>query len=248
VFFHDVATRPKSIVLLSGGLDSAVALKHAAKTSRVGLALTFDYGQRARRREIAAAAAMCRALRIPHKIIRLPWLRTLGRSALTDKSIGLPLGTRLKGLAGPRSAKAVWVPGRNTAFVAIALAHAEALKCERIVAGFNREEGATFPDNSAPFAAAMDRALRKATKGAVRLECPLINFDKARIAAYGRKIGAPLELAWPCYEGGGKLCWRCESCLRFRNALEKSGTLKWYHERCMRRRRARGVTGRASDF
>jgi len=225
-----VTKKAHTLVLLSGGLDSAVAIKHSADNSHVKLALTFDYRQRAAKKESAAARKMCGLLRIPHKVVRLPWLGGLGKNALTDKSLELPRPKHLTKAIARRTAEIVRVPGRNTIFVAIALAYAEASNCNRIVAGFNSEEGTTFPDNSADYARALDTVLRKATRGKIRLECPLIRMNKAQIVRYGRRIKAPIEYAWTCYEGGGKICWKCESCLRFKRALEKSNSLKWYNE------------------
>lgn len=223
-----MAKKAQSIVLLSGGLDSVVALTLTLKHSLVKLALTFNYGQRAAGKEIRAARKICSALRVPHQVVRLPWLKALGGSALTDESRKLPGPSRLTESICRKTAKSVWVPGRNTVFISIALAYAEALKCSRIVAGLNREEGATFPDNSAAYADAMNGALREAASGAITLDCPLIKLNKVQIMKSARRIGAPVKQVWPCYDGGAKLCWRCESCLRFKRALVESGNWQWY--------------------
>lgn len=223
-----VSKKPQTIILLSGGLDSTVALAHARKNSRVKLALCFDYGQRAASRELKAAEKIASGYRIPHKIIRLPWLKRLGGSALTDRGETIPHDTDLTGEGAERSAAAVWVPGRNTLFISIALAHAEALKCERIVAGFNHEEGRTFPDNSAEYTTTVNEMLAEATHGAVALECPLAAMDKAEIVALGRRLRAPVEEVWPCYEGRRSMCMKCESCRRFVRALKDSGNWEWY--------------------
>jgi len=121
---------------------------------------------------------------------------------------------------GAGSAAAVWVPGRNLVFIAIAAAWAEKLGAAEVVTGFNAEEAATFPDNSREFAAAADRALEFSALRRVRLSAPLAGLDKAAIVRLGRELGAPLELAWSCYRGGEHPCGRCESCRR-RSAAEK---------------------------
>jgi 7-cyano-7-deazaguanine synthase len=83
-----------------------------------------------------------------------------------------------------------------------------------VVTGFNAEEGRSFPDNGPDFVAACNDALRHSTRAAVRIRAPGIAMDKAGLLAAGRRIGAPLDLAWSCYEAGPEPCTRCESCLR----------------------------------
>lgn len=212
------------IVCLSAGLDSTVNLALACrKPGGVRLALTFDYGQRAARREASRALAIARRYGVPWKSIRLPWLGGITGTALVARGKKLP---RLKPgqlddrKRTRRSAAAVWVPNRNGVFLAIAAAFAEALRCREVVIGFNREEGATFPDNTAAFGRALTRSLAFSTRNRVRIASYTAALDKRQIVRLGRRLGAPLDLAWPCYEGGRSPCGRCESCLRFRRALE----------------------------
>ena len=80
----------KAVAMLSGGLDSVVSLWLARKKHRIVLALTFDYRHRAAGREISAARAVCRKARIPHKVIRLPWLGDVTGTALVDRKKALP--------------------------------------------------------------------------------------------------------------------------------------------------------------
>jgi 7-cyano-7-deazaguanine synthase len=232
-------SRPRSIILLSAGLDSAVNLQRAHQETEVALALTFDYGQLAAAREVAAARAMCHPLKVPHQVVALPWLRRISRSALTrdEAAIPQPAPQDLDTTGAEQSARAVWVPNRNGLFVNIAAAFAEAFDCELIVAGFNAEEGATFSDNSPQFVRAANRALRLSTLRRPRLVSYTQHLDKAGIVRLGREIGAPLDLVWSCYRGGKEHCWRCESCLRFRRALSRTRSWAWFQ----RRRRAAGL-------
>jgi 7-cyano-7-deazaguanine synthase len=75
----------KGVAILSGGLDSTVSIAAAARKMDVVLALTFDYGQRAAKRERAASAAIARHYRIPHKVIAVPWLAGLTGTALVNR-------------------------------------------------------------------------------------------------------------------------------------------------------------------
>ncbi len=204
----------KGVAILSGGLDSTVSLAAAVRRMDVVLALTFDYGQRAARREREASAAIARRFRLPHRLVGIPWLGPLTRTALVNRRAALPRHEMSR-----RSAAAVWVPNRNGVFIEIAAAHAESLGAGRLVTGFNREEAATFPDNSKPYVRAVNRALSFSTATGVRVVSFTADLDKGAIVRMGRKLGAPLDLIWPCYEGGRAWCRACESCLRSLRAL-----------------------------
>jgi 7-cyano-7-deazaguanine synthase len=199
----------KAVALLSGGLDSTVAF--AIRARDAVLALTVDYGQRAARREIAAARITARRYRVPHRVIRLPWL---SGGALTDRKIRLPSPDLDRPAQAKSSSAAVWVPNRNGVFIAVAAAFAERLGAGRIVVGFNREEAETFADNSTPFLLASNRALRFSTRNRVRVESPTKNWDKRQIVLEAERRKIALDAVWPCYEGGRRWCRKCESCLR----------------------------------
>jgi 7-cyano-7-deazaguanine synthase len=199
----------KGVAILSGGLDSTVSLAVAVRRMRVELAVTFDYGQRAAARERSAAARVARHFRVHHRVLAIPWLRAITRTALVNRGARLP-----EHEMSERSARAVWVPNRNGCFIEIAAAHAEALGAERLVTGFNREEAATFPDNSAAYVRAINGALAYSTANSVRVVSFTAALEKPAIVRLGRRLGAPLEHVWPCYEGGRSWCRRCESCLR----------------------------------
>ena len=204
----------KGVAILSGGLDSTVSLAVAVDRMDVVLALTFDYGQRAARREREASRKIARRYRVPHRVIGVPWLAGLTRTALVNRRAALP-----RHEMSPRSARAVWVPNRNGVFIEISAAHAESLGATRLVTGFNREEAVTFPDNSPGYVRAVNRALGYSTANGVRVVSFTADLDKRAIVRLGRRLGAPLDLIWPCYEGGRAWCRSCESCLRSLRAL-----------------------------
>jgi 7-cyano-7-deazaguanine synthase len=204
------------IAILSGGLDSTVSLAVAVRKMKIVAALTFDYGQRAARREREASRAIARHYRVPHQVIETPWLARLTGTALVNRRARLP---RLE--MSERSAKAVWVPNRNGCFIEIAAAHAESMGARRLITGFNREEAATFPDNSKAYVGAVNRALSFSTATGVQVVSYTINLDKKEIVRLGRRLGAPLDRIWPCYEGGPEWCRSCESCLRSLRALHE---------------------------
>lgn len=216
----------KSVVLLSGGLDSAVSLAQALLDSEVVLCLTMDYGQKAARKEIAAAAALAAHYNVPHRVVELPFLKQITRTSLVEQEAHVP-ELSLEALENPDVAKAtaaaVWVPNRNGLFINIAACFAEALGCQQVVTGFNREEAATFPDNSLDFIDAANRALRFSTLSGVRVISYTARLSKAEIVALGKRLGVPWNLIWSCYHGGETMCGRCESCLRFARAMASAG-------------------------
>ncbi len=203
------------VALLSGGLDSVVALAFAARESRPQLGLTFNYGQPAAAREMEAASKVAAYYRCEHRTVELGWYRQLLPAAFSAGDAAVPEPEE----PGEESAAAVWVPGRNLAMIAIAAAWAEKLSAEKVVTGFNVEEAVTFPDNSVEFVAAANRALEFSSGGRVQVNAPLAGMTKAAIVKLGRELGAPLELVWSCYRGGTEPCGRCESCQR-RGAAE----------------------------
>ena len=211
----------RALVLLSAGLDSVVSFKLAYDAYDSIKCLTFDYGQRARSKEIEFASKICATYRVSHHVIELPWYASF-EGALTDNN-ELPQLTRetLEDYSVVcETAKTVWVPARNAVFLSIATAFCENYRYETVVVGFNKEEAETFPDNSADFVASFNRVLQYAALEQVEIVAPLIEYDKTEIAALGLRIGAPLEWSWSCYAAEDVPCRVCESCLRRRRAFQ----------------------------
>jgi 7-cyano-7-deazaguanine synthase len=217
----------RSIVLLSGGLDSAANLALCRLEDVPVLALTADYGQRAAAQEIRAARALCERFRVRHEVVGLSWLGQLGGSALTVAARPVPRLARgeLDDFARLRgAAREVWVPNRNGVLVNVAAAFAERHDASRIVVGFNREEAQTFPDNSKEFAECATRALALSTATGVAVHSYTAEWDKRRIVSElrARVPDFPFDLLWSCYLGGEKTCGSCESCRRLARALEEA--------------------------
>jgi len=205
-----------ALALLSGGLDSTVAAAlHQARTGPVALGLCVDYGQRAAVPELRAAQAVGAALRFPVLATCLPLLAEITDTALVrrDRPVPHPEPGRLDS-AAPASADAVWVPNRNGVLVNLAAAVAEARGLRFVIVGFNAEEAATFPDNTPRFVERLNACLQDSTRGRVAVVCPTLHLTKAQLLAEGLAVGAPVQFAWSCYEGGERPCGRCESCLR----------------------------------
>ncbi len=206
--------RKKAVVLLSGGLDSAVTLYFARSKGWQAHCLVFDYGQR-HWVEIKSARRIAQSANCLYKIIKinLPWKG----SSLLDKDINIPKPAhRLTGTPANRI-PSTYVPGRNIIFLSFALSFAEAIKAEAIFIGANAVDFSGYPDCRPEFYHAFRRVISAGTKAGVekkriKIETPLINKTKAQIIKLGSYLGVPFELTWSCYQGAKMPCGKCDSC------------------------------------
>lgn len=205
----------KSIILLSGGLDSLVTMGVAKDEYNIQLALTFDYGQKSLKQETSASKKIAKYYNIEHKIIELPFLKQITKTALvSDEEV--PTDE----LYTQDSAKAVWVPNRNGLFLNIAASYADTYEFTHILFGANKEEGATFPDNTQEFVDGITESFKYSTLIQTKVVAPLINYNKNDIVNLALKQSIPLEMARSCYRQGEKNCGVCESCKHLKDALE----------------------------
>lgn len=221
-----MATRESAVVLLSSGLDSAFNLLRAGTQFEIVLALTFDYGQRAAAKEAVCASQLAAHYRVPHKMIALPWFKDFTKSTLVNRTQDVPKGGDVSIDDHQRSletAKAVWVPNRNGIFLNIAAGFAEGFGAKYIVPGFNLEEAQTFPDNSGAFMKALDTSFSYSTANLIKTLCFSTHLNKTQIVAEALRLDLPFKHLWPCYLDGEAWCGTCESCQRFRRALEANG-------------------------
>ena len=210
-----------SVVLLSGGMDSATCLAIAVREGRPVHALTLAYGQK-HVREIRSARALAQQFRIrAHTITRLP-IGSLLPSAITDRSRRIP-GSGVRAGAIPST----YVPARNLIFLSIALGYAEAHGLETIMIGANAVDYSGYPDCRPEFFRAFERTARVATKAGVtggrrfQIRAPLLRKSKAQIVRWGERLSVPWALTWSCYAGGRVPCEKCDSCrLRARGFRE----------------------------
>lgn len=216
--------KPKAISVLSGGLDSTVATAYFKDKYDIH-AITFNYGQRSAKMEIQSAKAICVELNIKHTVLELPWLKKLGKSALTsDSSVPELKADQLDNIEiCDETARKVWIPGRNVVFTAIATSFAEAEDAEKIIVGWDLEEAVTFPDNSKEFLNAFNEVLKIGTLEGVQIEAPVIDLNKDEIVKLGAQINAPLSLSYSCYMGEEEPCGICESCMRRIRAFKEAG-------------------------
>lgn len=215
----------KSIILLSGGLDSLVSLGLQKEELNITLALTFDYGQKSLKKELEASKKICEYYKINHKIIKLDWLKEITQSALVSKNKNIPQGQNLN--LSEQSAKSVWVPNRNGLFLNIAGAFADSQNFDFIIIGANKEEAETFPDNTKEFIQAINLEFKHSTQNKPAVSAPLINYTKNDIVMLALEKQIPLDLVMSCYQDGEGHCGICESCLRLKHALQHNNAKEY---------------------
>lgn len=215
-------TSTSAIVLLSGGLDSMVSAARAREDGHRLLALSVDYNQR-HQVELASArriAAMLGAER--HVVIPLD-LSAFGGSALTD-AIDVPKTGIEPGIP------VTYVPARNTVFLSIALAWAEAAGARDLYIGVNALDYSGYPDCRPEFVAAFEGLAKLATKAGVegepfRIHAPLQHMTKADIVREAARLGLDAGMSWSCYDPapGGLHCGLCDSCRLRRKGFADAG-------------------------
>lgn len=209
--------KPKAIVLLSGGLDSATALAVARHEGYEVHALSFRYGQR-HAHELVAAGRVARHFDVTAHMTFDVNIGQFGGSALTS-NIDVPKDRATADME--HEIPVTYVPARNTVFLSIALAWAETLRASDIFIGVNALDYSGYPDCRPEYIEAFERMANLATRAGVsgeqrlRIHTPLIRLTKAEIVKLGQQLGVPFGLTSTCYDPGaeGQPCGRCDACL-----------------------------------
>ena len=205
-----------AVVLVSGGMDSAVVLAIARERGFAPHALSVRYGQR-HTSELDAAARVAHALgAAAHKIVHVD-LRSLGGSALTDDGIDVPVDSdgHVIGVGIPST----YVPARNTIMLSVALGWAEVLGATDLFCGVNAVDYSGYPDCRPEFIAAFESLANLATKAGVegagfRVHAPLMRMSKADIVREGLRLGVDFAQTVSCYQADadGRACGHCDAC------------------------------------
>ena len=214
--------RPRSVVLLSGGMDSGVCAALAARETEPS-ALHVSYGQRTEERERRAFGQICDRLGISRRlVIQNELLERIGGSALTDRGIAVPEAAEQIGQAG---IPVTYVPFRNAHFLAAAVSWAEILGATRVYIGAVEQDSSGYPDCRPAYYQAFQRVVEAGTRaGGIQIVTPLINLRKAEIVRLGLEAGAPFDLTWSCYSREDRACGVCESCVLRLRAFSEAGT------------------------
>lgn len=201
----------RAVILLSGGLDSAVVLAWAKSRGYACHALSVRYGQRHAAELDAAMRVAAHCGVVTHRTVDID-LRAFGGSALTAEGIAVPE-------AGGQGIPVTYVPARNTVLLSLALAYAEVLGARHLMLGVNAVDYSGYPDCRPAFVEAFERLANVATKAAVEgrtchVHAPLLDMSKAQIIQTGHALGVDFAQTVSCYQadGSGRACRRCDAC------------------------------------
>lgn len=226
------AEKTKSVLLLSGGLDSTTLCALASDRRREIHALTFDYHQRHRCELDAARRSAARWNVAEHIVLSLD-LSLFGGSSLTDRSIPVDHETAIEHIG--EKIPTSYVPARNTVFLALALAYAETRGASELWIGVNQVDYSGYPDCRVEFIETFERLANLATRAGVenakegrrafRVVAPLSMMSKAEIIRLGTRLGVDYAETVSCYspDADGRACGRCEACRLRRAGFAEAG-------------------------
>jgi 7-cyano-7-deazaguanine synthase len=208
-------TKPVAVVLLSGGMDSAVCAAIAHAEGYELAALHLNYGQRTQERELQSFHAVADFYNVQKRlVVDVSHFAAIGGSSLTDSAMDVSAADLIN-----TSIPTSYVPFRNANILAIAVSWAEVLGASALFIGAVEEDGSGYPDCRKEFYDAFQNVINTGTKPETRvaIHTPVITFTKKGIVQKGVELAAPLYLTWSCYKSNDVACGECDSCaLRLR--------------------------------
>jgi 7-cyano-7-deazaguanine synthase len=218
----------RAVVLLSGGLDSAVTLAVAKRECEEIYALTVRYGQR-HAVEIDCARVIARDAEVrEHRIVDLD-LASWGGSSLTGDG---PVPKDRDAAQAAGESPSTYVPARNTILLSLALAWAEVLQAAAIYIGVHKEDAGGYPDTRAEYVEAFRRLSALATRSGLEgrgpeVRAPLVDRTKKEVVLLGRSLGVDFGKTSTCYDplSSGEPCGRCDSCKLRAKAFAEAGEI-----------------------
>ncbi len=210
----------KTVIVLSGGMDSTTALAWAKQNSNVVGSVHFQYGSKHNSNELTAAKAVAAHYGLELTVVDMPFINRLFKSDLLQNGGEIPEGH----YADP-SMKRTVVPFRNGIMLSIAAGYAESIDSEAVVLGNHFGDHAIYPDCRVDFINAMNSAIKLGTYKEVCIMAPFEKKTKADIAKIGAALGVPYHLTWSCYKGGEKHCGKCGTCYERKEAFVDAGVI-----------------------
>lgn len=203
-----------SLVVLSGGMDSAVLLLDTLAAGHRVSAVSFNYGSKHNGRELPMAKELCTTYKVGHTVIDLPFINQFFSSHLLQSG-----GTIPDGMYDEPSMKDTVVPFRNGIMLSIAAGLAESMQANEILLASHSGDHFIYPDCREEFNTAMGEAIWKGTDQKVRVRFPYATIDKRDIGDRGRELQLDFTATWTCYKGGEFHCGTCGACQERKYAL-----------------------------
>lgn len=213
----------KAIVLLSGGMDSAVCFAIAQKDGFEIAALHLNYGQRTQERELKSFEQLCSYYQVSEKlVVDISYLVQIGGSSLTDKRLHIH-DAKLDSKEIPNT----YVPFRNANILAIATSWAEVIGARSIYIGANQVDSSGYPDTRQEFFDAAQKMIDLGTKPEtkIQIQTPILKMTKREIVLLGKELNVPFELTWSCYRRNDIACGTCDSCALRLKGFDEAGLI-----------------------
>ena len=209
----------KSVMLLSGGVDSSTLLYYLLNKGYEVHALTFHYGQK-HSRELESAKKLAAKNHIEHRVVDISTIHELISHGALTGSESVP-----KAFYTEESQKITIVPNRNMILLSIAAGYAVKIGAKKVYYAAHKSDYSIYPDCRKEFVKALDTAVYLGNLWTpVEVEAPFVEMTKADIVRLGLELGVPYELTWSCYEGRSRPCLKCGTCLERTEAFLLNNT------------------------
>jgi 7-cyano-7-deazaguanine synthase len=204
----------KHLLILSGGMDSAVLLAMLVNEGKDVTTLTFDYGAKHNEREYECVKRLAAHYKVQNVHVDLPFIGELFNSDLLKKGGGIP-----EGHYKDANMKRTVVPFRNGIMLSIATGYAESIGAKEVWFGAHAGDHAIYPDCRAVFVGAIREAIRLGTYEHLTLMAPFVLQTKREIGLMGKQLHVPFDKTYSCYNGREKHCGKCGTCTERKEAL-----------------------------
>ena len=206
----------KTIIVLSGGMDSVTLLYKLVAEGKQVKAISFNYGQK-HSRELEQASKTCQKLGVEHKVVDISFIKELvSHSALTSDEV-VP-----EGHYAAENMKRTVVPNRNMIMSSIAIGWAVNEDYDEVALGVHAGDHAIYPDCRPEFVEALRTIAKIANFKPIEIYTPFLNIDKGDIAIEGKKLGVDYSLTHTCYNGKETPCGKCGACQERKEAFTKA--------------------------
>ena len=207
----------KTVLILSGGLDSTTLLYDLIDQGKEVCPISFDYGQK-HSKELECAKKTCEKLGLDHKIVNLTSLASIIDNSSLTGDIGVPEGHYTEDVM-----KSTVVPNRNMIMLSIAVGYAINIEASSVYYGAHAGDHDIYPDCRKEFVSALSKATELCHYNPIYIFTPYIDMDKGDIVRKGLELDVPYEDTWTCYKGKEKACGKCGSCVERLEAFERNG-------------------------
>lgn len=207
----------RAVILVSGGLNSAVAAALAREQYEPAW-LHVAWGHRAADRELAAFELIAAEAAVRKTIVaELSALAAFGGNSRVSKRLPVEDAVALG-----RETPATFAFGALPSMLSLAAAWAGSIGAKRIIVGVSENHGVPgpliselYPDYRREFIQTFNLMLEYAKPAGRELlvEAPLIELTRAEVIRLGRQLKVPFEKTWSCYRANEKPCNRCLPCL-----------------------------------